>query len=101
MKTLTITSAKRNLGKWLQAAAQGEEIGIISGADIIALRKVEVQAADDYTYGMREYGVTRDELKEFERKLEEQATALDKSKKWKEFNSVKHLRAAVEKVAQD
>jgi antitoxin (DNA-binding transcriptional repressor) of toxin-antitoxin stability system len=101
MKTLTITNAKRNLGKWLQAAAQGEEIGIISGADIIALRKVDVEAADDYTYGMREYEVTRDDLKKFERNLEDRAAALDKNKKWKQFSSVKHLRASVEKIAQD
>lgn len=55
MKTLTITDAKKNLGRWLAAAAQGEDIGIICGADIIALRKVEVEPAD---YAQREYGVT-------------------------------------------
>jgi hypothetical protein len=55
MKTLTITVAKKNLGKWLQAAASGEDIGIISGADIIALRKVRVEPMD---YAWREYGVT-------------------------------------------
>jgi hypothetical protein len=43
MKTLTITDAKKNLGRWLNAAARGEDSGIISGADIIALRKVEVE----------------------------------------------------------
>ena len=42
MKTLTITDAKKNLGQWLAAAARGENVGIISGADIIALRKVEL-----------------------------------------------------------
>ncbi len=33
MKTLTIADAKKNLSKWLQAAAQGEEVAIVSGAD--------------------------------------------------------------------
>ena len=44
MKTLTITDARKNLGKLLTAAARGEDIGIISGADVIALRKVEVES---------------------------------------------------------
>jgi antitoxin (DNA-binding transcriptional repressor) of toxin-antitoxin stability system len=60
MKTLTITDAKKNLGRWLTAAARGEDIGIVSGADIIALRKVEVESAD---YAQREYGVTDRELR--------------------------------------
>lgn len=46
MKTITITEAKRRLGEYLKRAAAGENIGIVSGADIISLRKVEVVAAD-------------------------------------------------------
>lgn len=53
MKTLTITDAKKNLGRWLAAAARGEDIGIVCGADIVALRKVEVESTD---YAEREYG---------------------------------------------
>ena len=53
MKTLTITDAKKNLSRWLDAAARGEDIGIIRGADIIALRRVEVESTD---YAQREYG---------------------------------------------
>ncbi len=63
MKTLTVTDAKKNLTKWLQAAARGEEIGIVSGANVIALRKVPVEAAD---YAWREYGVTADEVRRYE-----------------------------------
>ena len=55
MKTLTITDAKKNLSRWLDAAARGQDIGIIRGAEIIALRRVEVESAD---YAQREYGVT-------------------------------------------
>lgn len=67
MKTLTITDAKKNLGRWLTAAARGEDIGIVSGADIIALRKVEVESTD---YAFREYGVTAQELEVFEKAAE-------------------------------
>lgn len=63
MKTLTITDAKKNLGQWLQAAARGEDIGIISGADVIALSKVGVESTD---YAWREYGLTSDEVVRYE-----------------------------------
>jgi antitoxin (DNA-binding transcriptional repressor) of toxin-antitoxin stability system len=59
MKTLTITEAKRNLGRWLTAAARGEDIGIITGADVIALRKVEIESTD---YAQREYGATDEQV---------------------------------------
>ena len=60
MKTLTITEAKKNLGRWLTAAATGEDVGIVAGADIIALRKVEVESTD---YAQREYGVTHEQVR--------------------------------------
>ena len=63
MKTLTITEAKKNLGRWLTAAARGEDVGIVAGADIIALRKVEVESVD---YARREYGVTDDQVRSLE-----------------------------------
>lgn len=47
MKTLKITEARKNLGHWLKAAARGEDIGIICGADIIGLRKMRVRAAGE------------------------------------------------------
>jgi len=64
MKTLTITQAKRNLGRWLTAAARGEDIGIVAGADIIALRKVEVESTD---YAQREYGATEEQVQRLDR----------------------------------
>jgi antitoxin (DNA-binding transcriptional repressor) of toxin-antitoxin stability system len=72
MKTLTITQAKKNLGQWLTAAARGEDVGIISGADVIALRKVEVESTD---YAFREYGVTPEDLAAFERAAEKRYQA--------------------------
>ena len=59
MKTLTITDAKKNLGQWLAAAARGEDIGIICGADIVALRKVEIESAD---YAQWEYGAMPEQV---------------------------------------
>ena len=64
MKTLTITEAKRNLGRWLTAAASGEDIGIVAGADIIALRKVEVESTD---YAQREYGADEDQVQRLDK----------------------------------
>ncbi len=64
MKTLTITDAKKNLGRWLMAASRGEDIGIVCGADIIALRRVEVESTD---YSQREYGVTSGQVAALEK----------------------------------
>ena len=72
MKTLTITNAKKNLGQWLAAAARGEDIGIVSGADIIALRKVEVESTD---YAQREYGPTTQELNRAAKRMDTELTA--------------------------
>lgn len=46
MTTFTITEAKRSLGALLKRAVAGEDIGIISGAQIVALRRVDVISAD-------------------------------------------------------
>ena len=78
MKTLTITDAKKNLSKWLQAAARGEEVAIVSGADIIALRKVPVQAAD---YAWTEYGASQEEISEYEQKTISEHNRLKKAGK--------------------
>jgi antitoxin (DNA-binding transcriptional repressor) of toxin-antitoxin stability system len=54
MKTLTIAEPRKNLGRWLAAADRGEDVGIVVGSSIIALRRVEVEPTD---YAQREYGV--------------------------------------------
>jgi len=78
MKTLTITDAKKNLGHWLAAAAKGEDIGIICGADIVALRKVDVESAD---YARREYGATAEQVAALEKATERRYETLKRSKK--------------------
>ena len=62
MTTLTITDAKKNLGKWLSAAVKGGEVGILSGATVVALRPVQIEATD---YAWREYGLTTADLDAF------------------------------------
>ena len=62
MKTLTITDAKKNLSRWLDAAVRGQDIGIILGAEIIALRRVEVESTD---YAQREYAATPEQITAF------------------------------------
>ncbi|MEO7299186.1 MAG: hypothetical protein ABI042_11500 [Verrucomicrobiota bacterium] len=97
MKTLTITSAKKNLGQWLLAAARGEDIGIISGADVIALRKVEVESTD---YAFREYGATPEDLERLEKRMEREYQSLKRSGKFKAYTE-KDLRKMLEKITPD
>lgn len=78
MKTLTITDAKKNLGRWLAAAARGEDIGIVCGADIVALRKVEIESTD---YAQREYGAAPAQVATLEKATEERYRRLKASKK--------------------
>jgi hypothetical protein len=78
MKTLTITDAKKNLGRWLAAASNGEDIGIICGADIIALRKVTVESTD---YAQREYGATFEQVEALERSTDRRYQKLKRSGK--------------------
>jgi antitoxin (DNA-binding transcriptional repressor) of toxin-antitoxin stability system len=78
MRTLTITDAKKNLGRWLAAAARGEDVGIVSGANIIALRKVEVDSTD---YAQREYGVTADQVASLDTATDRRYRQLKRSRK--------------------
>jgi antitoxin (DNA-binding transcriptional repressor) of toxin-antitoxin stability system len=78
MKTLSFTDAKKNLGRWLAAAARGEDIGIVCGADIVALRKVEVESTD---YARREYGARPEQVAALEKATERRYQSLKRSKK--------------------
>jgi len=62
MKTFSPTQARSNLSSVLKRAANGEDIGILHGDKIIALRPVTVHSDD---YAVREYGVTEKELDQF------------------------------------
>ncbi len=78
MKTLTITDAKKSLGRWLDAAARGQDIGIICGSHVIALRKVEVESTD---YAQREYGATPEQVAAFEEATDTRYGRLKRSRK--------------------
>ena len=97
MKTLTITDAKKNLGAWLKAAAEGADIGIISGADVIALRKVEVESTD---YAQREYGATPEQVAALAQATDERYQKLKRSGKLITLTPEK-LRKIVEKATHD
>jgi antitoxin (DNA-binding transcriptional repressor) of toxin-antitoxin stability system len=92
MKTLTITDAKKNLGQWLAAAARGEDIGIVCGADIVALRKVEVESTD---YARREYGASGEQVAALEKATERRYQRLKRSKKLS-LMSAQELRKLIE-----
>jgi antitoxin (DNA-binding transcriptional repressor) of toxin-antitoxin stability system len=92
MKTLTITDAKKNLGRWLAAAARGEDIGIVCGADIVALRKVDIESTD---YAQREYGATPKQVAAFEKATEQRYRRLKRGKKLT-TTTVEELRELLE-----
>jgi len=60
MKTFTITDAKKNLGALLRSALAGEEVGIVCGAEIVGLHRVEVRNAFSYEEALaQEVGAPR------------------------------------------
>ncbi len=69
MTTLSPTQARANLSSLLKRAAKGEDIGILHGDQVIALRPVTVHSDD---YALREYGVTEEELDRFVRRMDKQ-----------------------------
>jgi antitoxin (DNA-binding transcriptional repressor) of toxin-antitoxin stability system len=69
MTTLSPTKARANLTKWLKRAAAGEDIGILCGDKVIALRAVNV-FSEDSDYAKREYGVTDTELDAFVKRVD-------------------------------
>ncbi|MBI4522305.1 MAG: hypothetical protein HY695_00675 [Deltaproteobacteria bacterium] len=92
MKTLTITDAKKNLSRWLVAASRGEDIGIVCGAEIIALRKVEVEATD---YAQREYQATPEQVVALEKAIDRRYRTLKRSGKLVTV-TVEQLRKMIE-----
>jgi hypothetical protein len=60
MKTLSITEARANLSAVLEKVKHGEDIGIISGNQVIQLKPTPIVAWED-SYVYQEYGVTPEE----------------------------------------
>lgn len=68
MTTLSPTRARSNLSSLLKRAANGEDIGILHGDTVIALRPVTVHSDD---YALQEYGVSEAELDRFVRRTKQ------------------------------
>ena len=68
MKTLTMSDARKLLPSVLERVKQGEDIGIISGDQVIRLRPVEVVAWEE-SYLYQEYQVTPQEWDRFKRRV--------------------------------
>jgi antitoxin (DNA-binding transcriptional repressor) of toxin-antitoxin stability system len=83
MRTLTITDARQNLGHWLKLAANGEDVGVIVGSDIIALRKVSVQSAD---YAYHEYGLAPAQVQKAEERIDADVKKQRRAKTVTAFN---------------
>ncbi len=72
MKTLSVTDARQNLTRWLRAAMRGEDVGILCGNQIVALRPVQVYAED---YALQEYGLTKKELNRAAKRMDAELAA--------------------------
>jgi GMP synthase-like glutamine amidotransferase len=83
MTTLSPTKARSNLTVWLKKAVAGEDIGILFGDHIVALRSVEVESTD---YAKREYGVTKVELKRFAKRMNAQIKKDIKEGNFREYH---------------
>jgi antitoxin (DNA-binding transcriptional repressor) of toxin-antitoxin stability system len=83
MTTLSPTQARVNLSSLLKRAANGEDIGILHGDKVIALRPVSIHA-DDYV--LREYGVTERELERFVKRADRQINRERKTGKIKRYS---------------
>ncbi len=92
MTTLSPTKARANLTHWLKRAVAGEDIGILCGDKVVALRMVRV-FSEDSDYAKREYGATDAELKTFVKRTD---AALKQDRRAGRITKYKgDLRAAV------
>ncbi len=83
MQTLSPTKARSNLTYWLKAASSGEDVGILYGDQIIALRPVSVESTD---YAMREYGATVADVDRLSQSAHEEIQKNRRAGKLKSFN---------------
>ena len=83
MRTLSPTQARANLSSLLKRAANGEDIGILHGDQVIALRPVTVHSDD---YALREYGVTEKELDRFVKRMDKKITRERKAGTMKRYS---------------
>ena len=83
MTTLSPTQARTNLSSLLKRAAKGEDIGILHGDQVIALRPVKVYSDD---YALREYALTKKELDRFVKRMDQEIAREYKAGKVKRYS---------------
>ena len=83
MTTLSPTRARANLTSLLTRAANGEDISILHGDKVIALRPVTVHSDD---YALQEYKVTEAELDAFVRRTKQRIARHRKDGKMIKFS---------------
>ncbi len=83
MTTLSPTQARSNLTTWLKKAASGQDVGILFGDRVIALRPVEIESVD---YAQKEYGLSKAEVKRSLKHLHVQGQKNRKTGKSRTFN---------------
>ncbi len=70
MITLSVTNARKNLGSWVQRAVDGEEVAILMGNHVVALRPVAVVSKE---YAEREYHLAPEDVRVIAGNLHEKA----------------------------
>jgi antitoxin (DNA-binding transcriptional repressor) of toxin-antitoxin stability system len=89
MTTLTPAKARTNLSGLLRKALRGADIGIVVDGHVVALRPVQVVAAD---YVESEYGLTPSQWRQTAAKLHEKAKRNLKAGKSRRFKgSIENL----------
>jgi antitoxin (DNA-binding transcriptional repressor) of toxin-antitoxin stability system len=89
MTTLSPTKARANLTHWLKRAAKGEDVGILCGDQVIALRPVKVYS-EDHDYAKREYGVSEAELEAFVKRTDQEIARDRKAARVRRFSGDLH-----------
>ena len=92
MQTLSPTKARSNLTFWLKAAACGEDVGILYGDQIIALRPVSVEST---YYALREYGASSIDVERLSQKAHEEI------QKNRRFGTLKSFTGNLEDLLAD
>ena len=82
MKTLTVTSARQNLGSWLKRTLKGEDIGVMIDGEVVAFRPVKVFSED---YAQIEYGASGEGLDRFVGRVNSELDADRKDGRLKPF----------------
>ena len=82
MTRLSPTQARTNLSFLPKRAAKGEDIGILHGDQVIALRPVKIHSDD---YALREYAMTEKELARFVKRMDRETAREYKARAVKRY----------------